>query len=147
MDSFSAFQAQVEGFYSQIGAGYLFLEDFQSCYLMNGTQCWIYFQDNVHSQSQTKKDIKALYGALKTACQSGVGKSEILFHKKKQDGVRAWMKMVSKYENGGDLETRINTLEAVIETPFHGRYKGGLLQWITDYENAFAKLAELGCAN
>ena len=147
MDSFPVFQAQVEGFYSQIGAGYLFLEDFQSRYLMNGTQCWIYFQDNVHSQSQTKKDIEALYGALKTACQSGVGKSAILSHKKTQDGVRAWMEMVSKYENGGDRETRINTLEAVIDTPFHGRYKGGLLQWITDYENAFAELAELGCAN
>ena len=56
------------------------------------------------------------------------------------------MEMVSKYENGGDRETRLNTLEAIIDTPFHGRYKGGLLQWITDYENTFAELAELGCA-
>ena len=57
------------------------------------------------------------------------------------------MEMVSKYENGGDRETRINTLEAVIDTPFHGRYKAGLLQWITDYKNAFVELAELGCTN
>ena len=57
------------------------------------------------------------------------------------------MEMVSMYENCGDCETRLNTLEAVIDTPFHGRYKRGLLQWITDYENAFAELAELGCAN
>ena len=76
-----------------------------------------------------------------------VFKSAILSHKKTQDGVRAWTEMVSKYENGGDRETRLNTLEAIIDTPFHGRYKGGLLQWITDYENAFAELAELGCAN
>ena len=55
--------------------------------------------------------------------------------------------MVKKYENGGDRETRINTLEAIIETPFHDRYKGGLLQWISDYENAFAELEELECHN
>ena len=53
-----------------------------------------------------------------------LGKSAILSHKKTQDGVRAWIEIVSKYENGGDCETRINTLEAVIGTPFHGRYKG-----------------------
>ena len=57
------------------------------------------------------------------------------------------MEMVSKYKNGGDRETRIKTLETFIDTPFHGRYKGGLLQWITDYKNVFAELAELGCAN
>ena len=55
--------------------------------------------------------------------------------------------MVKKYENGGDRETRINTLEAIIETPFHDRYKGGLLQWISDYENAFALIEELECQN
>ena len=34
-------------------------------------------------------------------------------------------------------------MEQVISTKFHSRYKGGLLQWIQDYENAFAELVSL----
>ena len=147
MDSFPEFQSKVEGFYSQAGAGYLFLEDFQGRYLLNGSACWIYFQDEVPSESQVKKDIKALYGALQTACKVGVGRTIMTKYKSTRDGVRAWIAMVKKYENGGDRETRINTLEAIIETPFHDRYKGGLLQWISDYENAFAEMEELECQN
>ena len=147
MDSFPEFQSKVEGFYSQAGAGYLFLEEFQERYLLNGSACWIYFQDEVPSESQVKKDIKVLYGALQTACKVGVGKTIMSKYKGTRDSVKAWIAMVKKYENGGDRETRINTLEAIIETPFHDRYKGGLLQWISDYENAFAELEELECHN
>ena len=35
------------------------------------------------------------------------------------------MAMVDKYKNGGDKETRIDTLEAIVDTYYHDRYKGG----------------------
>ena len=69
MSSFPEFKRKVEGFYRQIGAGYLFSKDFQDKYLVNGTKCLIYVADWVHSESQVKRDIEALYGALKAASQ------------------------------------------------------------------------------
>ena len=35
-------------------------------------------------------------------------------------------------------------LKNMIATPFHRHYKGGLIKWVQDYENAFAELATLG---
>ena len=143
MGKFPEFQSQVEGHYGQVGAGYMFLEKFQNRYLNDGTKCWIYFTERVHSESQVAKDIDALYGALMTSCYQGVGKDIILRYSKSRDGLKAWIDMIERYKNGGDKRTKISKLEAIVATKFHNRYKGGLAQWVTDYETAFAELQAL----
>jgi hypothetical protein len=62
----------VEDHYGQIGAGYLFDSSFQEAYLERAVDCYVDFLDEVPSASQIKKDARKLYGALLSACQSGV---------------------------------------------------------------------------
>jgi hypothetical protein len=73
IDRFEVFRNDFEGHYGQIGAGYLFDSSFQKAYLERGVDCYIDFLDEVPSVSQIKKDARALYGALLSACQSDVG--------------------------------------------------------------------------
>jgi hypothetical protein len=49
-----------------------------------------------------------------------------------------------QYEIDGSRNARIKRLESVINTVFHRNYRGGLVEWIQDYEDAFKKLALLG---
>jgi hypothetical protein len=74
IDRFEVFRNNVEGHYGQIVAGYLFDPDFQAAYLERVPDCFVDFLDEVPSASQIKKDTRALYGALLSACQSGVGR-------------------------------------------------------------------------
>jgi hypothetical protein len=72
INRFEVFRNNVEGHYGQIGAGYLFDSSFQEAYLERGVDCYVDFLDEVYSASQIKKDARALYGALLSACQSSV---------------------------------------------------------------------------
>ena len=143
-DSFELFRNQVEGHYGQVGAGYLFDEEFQKCYIKYGAGCVELFQDDVETQSQFKKDNRALYGALLSACHKGSAKTILIDHKPKQDGIRTWMCICEKYDADGNRDVRIVKLEQTIETKFTKYYLGGLLQWVQDYENAFSELVVLG---
>jgi hypothetical protein len=73
IDRFEVFRNNVEGHYGQIGADYLFDSRVQEAYLERGVDCYVDFLDEVPSASQIKKDARALYGALSSVCQSGVG--------------------------------------------------------------------------
>jgi hypothetical protein len=70
IDHFELFRNSVEGHYGQIGAGYLFDTDFQIAYLEKGADCFVDFMDEVPTASQIKKDARALYGALLSACHA-----------------------------------------------------------------------------
>jgi hypothetical protein len=62
----------------------------------------------------------------------------------KQDGICSWYQLVQQYETDGNRNVRIKRLESVINTVFHCNYRGGLVKWIQDYEDAFTELALLG---
>jgi hypothetical protein len=62
----------------------------------------------------------------------------------KQDGIRSWCQLVQQYETDGNRNVRIKRLESVINTVFHRNYRGGLVKWIQEYEDAFTELALLG---
>jgi hypothetical protein len=49
--------------------------------------------------------------------------------------------LVQQYETDGNRNVRIKRLESVINTVFHHNYRGGLVKWIQDYEDAFTELA------
>jgi hypothetical protein len=51
---------------------------------------------------------------------------------------------VQQYETDGNRNVSIKRLESVINTVFHRNYRGGLVKWIQDYEDAFTELALLG---
>jgi hypothetical protein len=102
--------------------------------------------DEVPSVSQIKKDARALYGALLSAFQGGVGTRNLMENRGKQDGIRSWYQLVNQYETDGNKNVRIKKLENVITTVFHWHYKGGLFKWVQDYEDAFTELVILGQA-
>jgi hypothetical protein len=85
-----------------------------------------------------------LYGALLSACQSGVGRRILMENRDKQDSIRSWCQLVQQYETDGNRNVRIKRLESVINTVFHRNYRGGLVKWIQDYQDAFTELALLG---
>jgi hypothetical protein len=72
VDRFEVFRNNVEGHYRQNGAGYLVDPDFQAAYFERGAECYIDFLHKVPSASHIKKDTRACYGALFSACQGGV---------------------------------------------------------------------------
>jgi hypothetical protein len=86
---------------------------------------------------QIKKDARALYGALLSACQSGVERRILMENRGKQDGIYSWCQLVHQYETDGNRNVRIKRLESVVKTVFHRNYRGGLVKWIQDYEDAF----------
>jgi hypothetical protein len=144
IDRFEVFRNNVEGHYGQIGAGYLFDSSFQQSCLEKGVDCYIDFLDEVPSASQIKKDARALYGALLSACQSGVGRIILMEKRNKQDGIRSWCQLVQQHETDGNRNVRIKKLENIITMVFYRHYKGGLIKWIQDYEGAFTDLVLLG---
>jgi hypothetical protein len=85
IDRFEVFRNNVEGHYGQIGAGYLFDSSFQEAYLESGVDFYVDFLDELSSAFQIKKDARALYGALLSACQSGVGRRILMENRNKQD--------------------------------------------------------------
>jgi hypothetical protein len=146
IDRFEVFRNNVEGHYGHIGAGYLFDTSFQTAYLERGVDCYVDFMDEVPSASQIMKDAGALYGALLSACQGGVGHRILMENRGKQDDIRSWYQLVNQYETDGNKNVRIKKLESIITTVFHQHYKGRLFKWVQDYEDTFTELAILGQA-
>jgi hypothetical protein len=62
----------------------------------------------------------------------------------KQDGIRSWCQLVHQYETDYNRNVRIKRLESVINKVFYLNYRGGLVKWTQDYEDAFTDLALLG---
>jgi hypothetical protein len=130
--------------YGQIGADYLFDSSFQAAYLERFVDCYVEFLDEVAFDSQIKKHAHASYGALLSACQSGIGYRILMENRDKQDGILSWCQLVQQYETDGNRNVRIKRLESVINTVFNLNYRGGLVKWIQDYEDAFTELSLLG---
>jgi hypothetical protein len=144
IDRFEVFRNNIEGHYGQIGAAYLFDSRFQEAYLERGVDCYVDFLNELPSASQIKKDARALYIALNSAFQSGVGRRILMENRDKQDGIRSCCQLVQQYETDGNRNFRIKRLESVINTVFHRNYRGGPVKRIQDYEDAFTELALLG---
>jgi hypothetical protein len=51
---------------------------------------------------------------------------------------------VLQYETDGNRNVRVKRLESVINTVFHRDYRGGIVKWIQDYEDAFTEVTLLG---
>jgi hypothetical protein len=85
----------------------------------------------------------AHYSVLVTVV--GVGRRILMKNRHKKDGgIRSWYQSVNQYETDGNRNVAIKKLENVMTTVFHRNYKGGLVKWIQDYEDAFTELVLLG---
>jgi hypothetical protein len=71
----------------------LFDSSFQEAHLEMGVDCYVDFLDEVPSASQIKKDERALYGELLSACQSGVGRRILMEDRDKQDGIHYYVNL------------------------------------------------------
>jgi hypothetical protein len=81
-----------------------------------------------------------LYGALLSACQSGVGRRILMENRDKQDGIRSWCQLVQQYDTDDNINVRIKRLESVINTIFHRDHRGVLVKWNQYYEDSFTEL-------
>jgi hypothetical protein len=106
IDRFEVFTNNIEGHYGQIGAGYLFDSRFLKAYLERGVDCYVDFLDEVLSATQIKKDARALYDALLSSCQSGVGHRIVMENRDKQDSIHSWCQLIQKYETDGNRNVR-----------------------------------------
>jgi hypothetical protein len=52
--------------------------------------------------------------------------------------------LVQQYETIGNRNVRIKGPESVINTVFHLNYRGRLVKWIQDYEDALTELVLIG---
>jgi hypothetical protein len=68
----------------------------------------------------------------------------LIENRDKQEGIRSWCQLVQQYETDGDRNIRIKRLLSVIHTISHSNYRGGIIKWIQNYEDAFTDLALLG---
>jgi hypothetical protein len=127
IDHFEVFRNNDEGHYRQIGAGYLFDSSFQEAYLERDVDCYVDFLDEVPSYSQIKKDARALYGALLSACQNGVGRRILMENRDKQNSIRSWCRLVQQYETDENRNVRIKRLESVINTVFCSVKSGSVI--------------------
>jgi hypothetical protein len=73
-----------------------------------------------------------------------VGHRILMENRDKQNIIRSWCQLVQQYETDGNRNVRIKRLESVTNTVFHRNYRGRLVKWIQDYEDAFTELALLG---
>ena len=123
-------------------------EEFQELYKEHGLDAVNYWDLEPDfpclSKLQLKFNLQSLMGALETAIVGSSGKAEILKYKKSQDGLGVWLEMVDKFDKGGNRDNRIRELETIISTPYSKYYKGGIKQFLIDYENAFMELTTLG---
>jgi hypothetical protein len=85
------------------------------------------FLGELPSASQIKKDARALYGALLSACQSGVGRRILMENRDKHDSIRSWCQLVQQYETDGNRNVRIKRLKSIINTVFNLNYGKDLL--------------------
>ena len=109
LETFAKFQNRVQGHYSQTGAGYMFDTEFQQAYLKEGSNRYIYFTQKVHSSTQIEKDAIALYGALLSACPEGTRRMILITNWRSQDGIKAWIEMLDRYEADRNINLHIKS--------------------------------------
>jgi hypothetical protein len=88
-----------------------------------------------------------VYGALLSACQSGIERRFLMESRDKQDGIRSWFQLVRQYATNVNRDVRSKRSESVIHKIFHRSYRGGIIKLIQDYEDAYTELALLGKNN
>jgi hypothetical protein len=84
----------------------LFYSSFQEAYIEIVVDYYVVFLHEVPSDSQIKKDTRTLYGALLSACQSGLVLRILMENRDKQDSIRSWCQLVQIYETCQDKKTR-----------------------------------------
>ena len=118
----------------------MFDPEFQRLYKEWGDQAIDKYSKVSISMVQFIKDIEALYGGVQSSIKAGHGLKQVLKYEEEQDGLLVWMELMEVYDKEGSKDLRIMRLENIVSTPFTRGYKGGMLQWVTDYESAFAEL-------
>ncbi len=122
----------------------MFDHEFQSVYKSKGIRGVDDFPDVAPSIRQCRLDVQALYGAIRAACSKGMVKPLLMENRKAQDGLTVWMELVEACTFDGDMELRKQKLEIIINRPYHRHWKGGVLDWVQSYINAFVELTVLG---
>ena len=142
--TFEVYELKIKSHYYQVGAGYLFLDNFQQAYQLEGVACQTKFSHLVSSQAQLMDDSQHLYGALLGSATDGAIGQFLLKHSSPPDGLSVWIDICASQKINGSQEVKIDSLEKIVNTPFVSTYKGGLIQYVQDIANSFAKLEQLG---
>ena len=54
--------------------------------------------------------------------EEGIGKAELRKWEEDQDGIRAWIELMNKFDKSGNIDLRISSLENIISQPFSRAY-------------------------
>jgi hypothetical protein len=76
------------------------------------------------------KDTNTLYGALLSACQSGVGRTILAENRGNQNDIRSCCQVIKQYQTDFNRNVSIKRIETVVNTVFHRNYRGGFVTWI-----------------
>ena len=98
-------------------------------------------QADVNSR-QFKQDRAVLHGALRIVFPSGVAKLFVKGEDKFHSPI-AYLNIVSEYAFGGDVGVLTEKYQGIVATRYDPAAQS-LTQWITQFQNAFAELADLG---
>jgi hypothetical protein len=143
-ESFPAFKDAVEGFYIQERSGYVFNKEFQTAYKRYGFQVGILGKLPTHLQvpeEQLRNVASHMFGAIQSACRlKGAARRFLTAYTDDQDGILAWIKICEAKDKGSNLRVYKTAREQMIRTPYTKNYKGGLIKYLDDIENAYADL-------
>ena len=109
--TFETYELKLKSHYYQVGAGYLFLENFQQAYQMEGAACQTKFSHLVASQTQLLDDSQHLYGAILGSATDGAIGQFLLKHSSPPDGLSVWIDICNSQKINGSQEVKIDSLE------------------------------------
>ena len=142
---FSPFKASFEAHFLQIGAGYCVNKEFLDLHNVLGEAVLEAYPNLVPGLSvdQLRADSTVLHGALKSACKKGAGQKFLVKFRHSQDGFKAWHGVLQRYDNDGLLQVKLAKFNQTIQTMYHRNYRGGVAQFIDDYDTAFTEIDAL----
>jgi hypothetical protein len=144
LDLFPNYKKTIEAHMIRNDAGYCVNPTFLARYMHMGTSAlWEFPYLNVN-ETQLFSDCQFLMGTLQYSCRNGGGESILLGHQNSNDGIRAWHAFLQRYDNAGDRETCAAKYRKILRARYTRGYRGGLQQFVADFQYAFAQLDSLG---
>jgi len=149
INGFPKYKLALEGFYRQLGAGYLFNPTFQKIYKTKGLTHTVndeglpkYIRLTV---PQLENATQHLYGAIQTSTRtSQTAQKYLLKYEDTQDGIMTWIELLNTQDKDGNLEVHEQRLINITQREYYVNYPGGLLKYLEDIFDAYCGLDNVG---
>ena len=149
IQGFQNFKYAVEGYYRQVGAGYIFNKTFQRLYKHYGKYNVVNHPDLPPHIRLTIPQVESisshLYGAIQIASRdSNTARRFLRRHEETQDGIALWIDLLDTQDNDGNRDIHEAKLISVLRTPYYPTYPGGLLAYLDTIADTYSGLDNVG---